>query len=102
MKFIANNKIYDTDKAELISIIPRPLPPEASFLERFKNRLFPYPHEERLYKTASNNYFLVKKTNDVDAVENLIPYTIEEAQAYVARNYNIKEYEQIFGELEEA
>lgn len=93
MRFIVNNKIYDTDKAELL----------CSFRKQWESEtilgtLYPY-RDTNLYKTVKGNYFL---TCTADYGTNYIK-VIDEANAknYLMRN-NYDKYVEMFGELEEA
>lgn len=93
MKFIVNNKIYDTDKAELL----------CTFSKQWESKtiigtLYP-SRNTNLYKTAKGSYFL---TCTADYGTSFIE-VIEEnmAKKYLMYN-NYNKYAEMFGALEEA
>ena len=93
MRFIANNKIYDTDKAELLCTGKKQWELKTSFGILCPTR------ETTLYKTAKGSYFFTSK-GDYDQYH--IEVTNEEiAKRFLVRN-NYDKYAELFGELEEA
>lgn len=94
MRFIVDNKIYDTDKAELLAEGERQYE-EKSFL---LDCTF-YPHyKTKLYKTEKGNYFFVYIRDS----KNLIEVTDEETAKGWLMYKNYSKYVELFGELEEA
>lgn len=93
MKFIVNDKIYDTDKAEKV----------LDYRRRFPLELFPQfstMHDAELYRTAKGNWFSIKH-EDFDG-KTCIPETDEEVKRVLKCCTNIDLYAKYFGELEEA
>ena len=93
MRFIVDNKIYDTEKSELL----------CTFDKRWKIKTLcsvMYPlRETKLYRTAKGAYFLTCKKNcndmDIEVIEE------DAAKEYLMYN-NYDKYAEMFGELEEA
>ena len=93
MRFIVDNKIYDTEKSELL----------CTFDKRWKIKTLCsviYPlRETKLYRTAKGAYFLTCKKNcndmDIEVIEE------DAAKEYLMYN-NYDKYAEMFGELEEA
>ena len=94
MKFIVNNKIYDTDKAELLAEGERQY---ESYNRLFDITLYPY-YETKLYKTEKGNYFFVYETKLSHCIEVTDEAT---AKTWLMRK-NYSKYVELFGELEEA
>lgn len=93
MKFIVNNKIYDTDKSELL----------CNFRMRWEHKTIWgsfYPtRDTKLYKTAKGAYFLLCK-GDYDC-EHIKVIGEDTAKRFLMNN-NYEKYVEMFGELEEA
>lgn len=93
MKFIVNNKIYDTDKSELL----------CTFRIQWERKTIWgsfYPmRDTKLYKTAKGAYFLVCK---VDCEFKHIEVIGEETAKRYLMQYNYEKYVEMFGALEEA
>ena len=93
MKFIVNNKIYDTDKSELLCEFRKPWEARTIigtlYLARYTS----------LYRTAKGAYFLTCLAD----YDNGYIEVINEAEAkeYLMHN-NYEKYAEMFGELEEA
>ena len=93
MKLIANNKIYDTEKSELL----------CTFQKQWKIKAFcsvMYPlRETKLYRTTKGAYFLTCREDynrpDIEVIEEAA------AKEYLMYN-NYDKYVEMFGELEEA
>lgn len=93
MRLIVNNKIYDTEKSELL----------CTFHKRWEVKTIVctmYPlRETELYRTAKGAYFLICK-KDYDGI------CIEVIDEDMAKNYlmynNYDKYAEMFGALEEA
>ena len=93
MRFIVNNKIYDTEKSELL----------CTFYKRWKIKTLcsvMYPlRDTKLYRTAKGAYFLIYiKDYDGIGVEVI---NEDVAKVYLIHN-NYDKYIEMFGELEEA
>lgn len=93
MRLIVNNKIYDTDKSELL----------CTFKRQWKTKtiwgvLYPW-RDTNLYRTAKGAYFLTCLEN----YNGIAVEVIEEAEAksYLMYN-NYDKYAEMFGKLEEA
>ena len=93
MKLIVNNKIYDTEKSELL----------CTFQKRWKiknlcSTIYPLL-ETKLYRTAKGAYFLTCREDynrpDIEVIEEAA------AKEYLMYN-NYDKYAEMFGELEEA
>lgn len=93
MRFIVNNKIYDTDKAELL----------CTFKERWKSKTIIgtiYPlRDTNLYRTVKGVYFLTCKADYDRSCIRVI--NEDKAKKYLMHN-NYEKYAEMFGELEEA
>ena len=93
MKFIVNNKIYDTENAEKL----------CTFSKQWESKtivgtLYPY-RDTTLYKTAKGAYFL---TCCMDYGRHYIEVINENtAKKYLMHN-DYSKYVELFGELEEA
>ena len=94
MRFIVDNKIYDTDKAELLAEGERKYE-EKSFL--LQCTFYP-SYETKLYKTEKGNYFFVYKSDLYHCIE----VTDEETAKGWLMYKNYPKYVELFGELEEA
>lgn len=93
MKFIVNNKIYDTDKAEKV----------LNYRHRFPLTLTPQFciwHDMELYRTSKGNWFSVRH-EDYGKV-TCIAHTVEEAKEIFKKCNRVELYAQYFGNLEEA
>ena len=93
MKFIVNNKIYDTDKAELL----------CTFSKQWESKtivgtLYPY-RDTNLYKTAKGAYFFTCCT---DYGTHYIEVIDENTAKYYLMRKNYDKYVEMFGALEEA
>lgn len=93
MLFVINKLKYDTDKMELVSNKCK-----YKKLKLLGTSLMSLV-DANIYKSEKNNWLLTFK-NDYGVV-NGISLTLEEVQSYLL-TYDIKKYEEIFGELEEA
>ena len=93
MKFIVNNKLYDTDKAELLCTLKKQWE-----CNTFFGKLYPY-RDTNLYKTAKGNYFLTCKGGYGESIIEVIGEV--DAKNYLMRN-NYTKYVELFGALEEA
>lgn len=93
MKFIVNNKLYDTDKAELL----------CSFRKQWESKtivgmLYPY-RDTNLYKTVKGSYFL---TCTADYGTNYIEVIDENTAKYWLMRKGYDKYVEMFGALGEA
>ena len=93
MKFIVNNKIYDTETAEKL----------CSFSEQWKvdtilGAIYPY-RDTDLYRTKKGAYFIVSQ-GDYGRFE-MRCVNEHEAKRYLMYN-DYSKYVELFGELEEA
>ena len=93
MRFIVNDKLYDTNKAELL----------CSFYEQWAQKTIIgtlYPTlKTNLYVTAKGAYFITSKEDyDRPCIEVI---NEDKAKAYLM-HYNYDKYAEMFGELEEA
>lgn len=93
MKFIVNNKIYDTDKAELIAEGYRKVT-EHSYV--FGCDIYP-ERMNQLYKTAKGAYFF---TWEYSLANRMQLVTEDEAKSWLMRA-DYSKYAELFGELEE-
>lgn len=95
MRFIVNNLLYDTDKAELLA--------EGNRTYEVYNILFKitiYPvRKVSLYKTEKGNYFFTYKADY--GVMHCEPVDEGTAKDFLAHN-NYDKYAELYGELEEA
>lgn len=93
MKFIVNDKIYDTDKAEKV----------LNFKCRFPLILTPQFcvwHDMELYRTSKGNWFSIKH-EDFDG-RTCIPETDESVKEILKHCNKTELYAKYFGDLEEA
>lgn len=93
MKFIVNNKLYDTDKAELL----------CTFEKQWESKtivgtLYPY-RDTNLYKTIKGAYFL---TCTADYGTSYIEVIGEKTAQYWLKYKAYDKYVEMFGPLEEA
>ena len=101
MKRIISGRRYDTKTAKMVG--------QASYSNSTD---FAYWHEE-LYVKRTGEYFLYGqggpmskygqsvRENEWTGGKEIIPLTLEEAQAWVEKNLNGEMYEEIFGKVEE-
>ncbi len=92
MKFIVNDKIYDTDKAEKV----------LNYRRRFPLTLTPQFciwRDMELYRTAKGNWFSLK-SEDYGKV-TCIAHTVEEVKEIFKKCNRDELYFQYFGDLEE-
>lgn len=93
MKFIVENKIYDTDKAELIAEGYRKFKEYSSLLG-----VYLYPERmSQLYKTKKGAYFFTYEYSLKHCMELV---TEDEAKSWLMRA-DYSKYAELFGELEE-
>lgn len=93
MRFIVNNKIYDTEKSELLCAFQKRW--EAKFIW---GEMYPL-RDTNLYKTAKGAYFLTcKEDYDIPCIEVINEDKAKEYLMY----HNYDKYAEMFGELEEA
>ncbi len=93
MKFIVNDKIYDTEKAEKV----------LDYRHRFPLTLTPQfciRYDMELFRTAKGNWFSVRH-EDYGKV-TCITHTVEEAKEIFKKCNRVELYAQYFGNLEEA
>lgn len=93
MKFIVNNKIYDTEKAEKV----------LDYRRRFPLTLTPQfciRYDMELFRTAKGNWFSLK-SEDYGKV-TCIAHTVEEVKEIFKKCNRDELYFQYFGDLEEA
>lgn len=93
MRFIVKDKLYDTDKAELLCIFSKQWKSE-TILET----LYPY-RDTDLYKTAKGAYFI---TSTADNGKNYIEVVEEITAKYYLMFNDYDKYCEMFGPLEEA
>ena len=95
MRFIVNNLIYDTDKAELVAEGNRKY---EVYNTLFKTTIYPV-RKTSLYRTQKDNYFFVYKGD----YETMYCEPADEATAkkFLMQN-NYDKYAELYGELEEA
>lgn len=93
MKFIVNDKIYDTEKAEKV----------LNYRRRFPLTLTPQFciwHDMDLYRTAKGNWFSLKCEDF--GKKTCIAHTVEEVKEIFKKCNRDELYAQYFGDLEEA
>ena len=93
MKFIVNDKIYDTEKAEKV----------LDYRRRFPLTLTPQfciRYDMELFRTAKGNWFSVRH-EDYGKV-TCIAHTVEEVKEIFKKCNRVELYAQYFGNLEEA
>ena len=93
MRFIVENKIYDTEKAELL----------CSFRKQWKSEtilgtMYPF-RDTKLYKTAKGKYFITSKE---DYEQSCIKVINEDKAKEYLMHSDYDKYAEMFGELEEA
>ena len=93
MKFIVNNKLYDTEKAELLCTFSKQWESKTIFGTLYPSR------ETKLYKTAKGAFFLTCVANYGTGYIEVISEAT--AKYYLMRNAYDK-YVEMYGELEEA
>ena len=93
MRFIVNNKIYDTEKSELLCTFDKRWTIKTLCSVIYTLR------ETKLYRTAKGAYFLTYKKNYNDTGIEVIEEDM--AKEYLMCN-NYDKYAEMFGELEEA
>lgn len=101
MKRIINGKKYDTETADLIGERDNGYYGDAYYIE------------EKLYQKKTGEFFLYGYGGPFSAYgeecgnrmwtdsSKIVPYTIEEAKAWVAKYLSVTIYEKLFGEIEE-
>jgi hypothetical protein len=102
MRYLLNNKIYDTEKAEKIMTYIKPVQHEGLF------NIITYPrYIHTLYKTAKGQFFVhigkyIKDSSidyqDKDYIELL---TEENVKEILNRLNQVDKYEELFDDLEE-
>lgn len=94
MRFIVENKVYDTDRATLISKGVRTVTTISTLFG------FSYPGEIKttLYRSVKGAYFFVDKADYDRSVMRLTSEA--EAKSFLIKN-NYDKYVELFGELEE-
>lgn len=95
MRFIKNNKIYDTDKAELILTFYK----QWEMKEYESDIMYSPWREASLYKTAKGAYFLT--CTDSYGYSHIDIIDENTAKEYLMK-HNYEKYAEMFGELEEA
>lgn len=93
MRFIVNNKIYNTDNSELLCTFSKQWETDTIF-----GKLYP-TRDTNLYKTNKGAYFLTSK-GDYERFQILV-INEDTAKNYLMY-YNYEKYAEMFGELEEA
>lgn len=93
MRFIVNDKIYQTEKAELLCTFTKQWESKTIFGTMYPNR------DTNLYKTAKGAYFLTCTSDYRTAYIDVIDENT--AKFYLMRN-NYDKYVEMFGELGEA
>lgn len=84
MRFIIGDKVFDTNKAEVVC--------KFKTIKHFGGRCI----EETLYKTKKNNWFIVDEDSKCSSI-------IESRARVLLRELNnVELYEKYFGKLEEA
>ena len=95
MIFVINELKYDTDKMELVSESC-----EYSYCDELFGRVIKYRGKNvKLWRSKKNNWLLTFE-RDFNEIHGKA-FTSEEAQKLLLK-YDVKSYEKIFGELEEA
>ena len=93
MRFIVNNKIYDTKKSELLCTFQRQWEVKVIWGVMYPSRV------TNLYRTVKGAYFLTcKEDYDRPCIEVI---NEKMAKAYLM-HHNYDKYAEMFGELEEA
>lgn len=99
MIFVINNKKYDTEKMEKISNVEKWYPINNYFLEKLTGKdNLGRDFSCSLFKSKKGNYLLVHETNGVHYGESITEFEVKA----LLKRYDIKKYEEMFGELEEA
>ncbi|HAT4314145.1 Uncharacterised protein [Clostridium perfringens] len=84
MRFIIGDKVFDTNKAEVVC--------KFKTIKHFGGRWI----EETLYKTKKNNWFIVDEDSKCSSI------TESRARVLLRELNNVELYEKYFGKLEEA
>ena len=93
MRFIVNNKIYDTEKSELLCTFQKQWEAKAIW-----GVIYPL-RDTNLYRTVKGAYFITcKEDYDRPCIEVI---NEDKAKAYLM-HYNYDKYAEMLGELEEA
>lgn len=97
MKKIIDNKLYDTDNAEMQFEFKKMYP---NFINMFSNICTYY--ECKLYKTSKGNYFItgVEIGDEIDKKE-IFKIVSEEEVKSLSMEYSVDKYIELFGEVEE-
>lgn len=97
MKKIIDNKLYDTDNAEMQFEFKR-VYPDFTYAFSF-NRTY---YDCKLYKTSKGNYFItgVEISDEIDKKE-IFKIISEEEVKNLSMEYSVDKYIELFGEVEE-
>ena len=94
--FVIQNKKYDTDKMEYIGVVKKWY--KNDVISKFFGDERGYTYDCKLYRSQKGNYLI---THQIDFT--LFGEAITETEAKTLLiNSNLKEYEELFGEVEEA
>lgn len=97
--FVINDKVYDTDKMQLISVVNKRYNFNSLILERLFGNGGSILRECNLYRSTKGNYLLTHRQDYNYICAEAI--TEDEAkQLLKSQNYDV--YAELFGELEEA
>ena len=92
MRQIIYGKMYDTDKAVPLAYIPK---------DGIEGIFYSY---EILYQKIDGTFFLCLTVGSNPSMYNnpgdILPITEEEAKDWVAKNFDVEEYEKLFGSIE--
>ncbi len=98
-RFIIQNKVYDTDKMEFISVVEKWYKFEGYFLKQMFGEEMGRRYMRDLYRSPKGNYLLVH-TNDCDQLVGQAITENEAKELLLRSNYDV--YAKLYGELKEA
>lgn len=100
MIFVINEKKYDTEKMQIVSVVEKSYMVSSYCLEKCdKKKIFLQNYNCILWRTEKGNWFLSLVRDN----GNFVGEAIDENEAKsLLLKHDIEKYEEIFGELEEA
>ena len=99
MRFIINEKVYDTDKMELIGQVRKWYAANDWFTIRMLGEGYGKHFDCMLYRSQKGNYLLTHESSTDTTIGEAI--TESDAKALL-RQYDYDAYVKLYGELEEA
>ena len=98
MKFVINNKMYDTDKMVSLGNVKKWFESTdwmtVYFVGKGKGRVY----DCEIFKSNKGNHLLVRKINDQHCAEVIEEIEVKE----LLMKYNYDRYAELYGEIEEA